>query len=171
MSTTLIEEFKKHHDISPDGTAFLTELETSIGKDLWLSAGGHWAEISIAKFRRVAMEKLAAELRGNSVDSYKSAWTEVVRDFHDSFWGEHRLAKKEKKPRTEEQIIFWELFSYIWILLQALFIVKTLIFYLGLKSAQEGTTDGKVSVALAILFSFVSLGWFAYRKSKNSKED
>ncbi|WP_413943199.1 hypothetical protein [Bdellovibrio sp. HCB-162] len=171
MSTTLIEEFKKHHDISPDGTAFLTELETSIGKDLWLSAGGHWAEISIAKFRRVAMEKLAAELRGNSVDSYKSAWTEVVRDFHDSFWGEHRLAKKEKKPRTEEQIIFWELFSYIWILLQALFIVKTLIFYLGLKSAQEGTTDGKISVALAILFSFVSLGWFAYRKSKNSKKD
>lgn len=147
----------------------MSQLEASCAQDLWQSAGGNWSSESIEVFRKLAMEKLAAYLKGDSRSDYEEAWKEVVRDFHRNYWGEVRLKKKEKKPESQEKQIFWELFSYIWVMIQATLVTKTAVFYFGLKSAQEDSIEGKVYVTLAILFSFVSLIWFAYRKSRNSK--
>ena len=169
MSLNLIEEFKKHKEPSPMGEVFLSELEKNFAHDLWQSAGGHWSSQSIQKFKALGMEKLATQIYGNSHDDYKAAWIEVVRDFHKNYWGEVRIPKREKKPETEESQIFWELFSYIFALIQATLITKTAVFYFGIKSAQEGSDEGKVYVFIAIAFSFVSLIFFAYRKSKKSK--
>lgn len=167
MAQTLIEEFKKLHPVTSVAQGFLSQLEGTIAQDLWKSAGGFWSESSIEKFRALAMQKLAALLKEDTFESYQAAWVEVVRDFHQNCWGESRLPKKEKKAQTEESRVFWELFSYIWVLLQAVFITKTAVFYFGIKSAQEeDSAEGKIYVLLAILFSFVSLIWFAYRKSK-----
>jgi len=150
---------------------FLMALENTIAQDLWKSAGGHWSSASIEIFRAKAMEELALRVSGDDRESYEKAWAEVVRDFHREQWGEKRLLKKEKKAPTEEDRTFWELFSYIWILLQATFITKTAVFYFGIKSAQEDDSEGKIYVLLAILFSFISLGWFAYRKSRHKNKD
>jgi polyferredoxin len=117
------------------------------------------------------MEKLATTNKVESPEEFQTAWNEVVRDFHKNQWGQQRLLKKEKKPKTEEQKIFWELFSYIWILVQAMLIVKTVVFYLGIKSANEDTAEGKIYVISAILFSFTSLIFFAYRKSKKENKE
>ncbi|MGZ3769381.1 MAG: hypothetical protein ACXVCP_12055 [Bdellovibrio sp.] len=169
--------FVQHHSLSPEGETFLQDLEKAIALDLWQSAGGNWSSISIENIRHIAMEKLAQQLNGESYADFQKAWTEVVRDFHQDQWGEKRLAKKEKKPKTEEDKIFWELFSYIWVLLQTTFITKTVIFYFGITSASEDTKEGKIYVVLAILFTFISLTSFAYRKSrtkvdkKNKKSD
>lgn len=166
MNTSLIESYKSHHTLSTAGESFLHKLEDSIAQDLWLSAGGYWSASSIETFRAKAMQKLAEEVQKDTREAYESAWIHVIRDFHTNYWGERRLSKKEKKPETEEKKIFWELFSYIWILLQATLVTKTAIFYFGIKSAQEDSDSDKIYVILAILFSFGSLGWFAYRKSK-----
>lgn len=169
MSESLLELFESHKAASAEGASFLQDLEQSIAQDLWQSAGGTWSSTSEDIFRRIAMEKLAKALRGGaSREDYQNTWSEVVREFHQNYWGEQRLLKKEKKPKTAEQKIFWELFSYIWILLQAVFITKTAIFYFGIKSAAEDSTEDKIYVFLAILFSFVSLTYFAYRKSKKN---
>lgn len=170
MATSLTEEFKKHREPSKEGEDFLNQLEKGIDQDLWKSAGGYWSSASIEIFRSTAMIQLAQTLEGDSLANYQKAWAEVVRDFHKNTWGEKRLEKKEKKPETEEDRTFWELFSYIWILCQAVFVVKTTIFYFGIKSAQEDNSEGRIWLLLAILFSFVSLSWFAYRKSKQKKE-
>ncbi|WP_374074807.1 hypothetical protein [Bdellovibrio bacteriovorus] len=167
MGTSILEDFKQHRQPSPDGEAFLNQLEKSMAQDLWQSAGGSWSQASIDQFRAIAARKLASTVTGDSTEAYQQAWVEVVRDFHLSHWGEVRLLKKEKRPQTESQRIFWELFSYIWILVQAALVMKVVIFYFGIKSAREDTTEGKIYVLLAILFSFISLSWFAYRKSKS----
>lgn len=170
MTSSIKDEFQKHRQLSQEGADFLVRLEATLAQDLWRSAGGHWSAASIEKIRSEAMIKLASSLKGESLADYQEAWAEVVRDFHRNYWGEVRLLKKEKKPETEEKRIFWELFSYIWILLQATLVTKTAIFYFGVKSAQEDTSEGKIYVLLAILFSFISLAWFAYRKSKAKAE-
>ncbi len=171
MAESLLSIFLKFHSVSKEGEVFLTQLEGTCAQDLWLSAGGHWSSESIQTFRRIAMEKLAEALKGDGAEDYQSAWIEVVRSFHASFWGQQRLPKKEKAPISEEKKIFWELFSYIWIMLQATLITKTAVFYFGIKSAQEDTSEGKIYVGLAILFSFISLIWFAIRKSKKTKQN
>lgn len=169
MAESLLSIFSKFRSASKDGEEFLTRLESTCAQDLWISAGGHWSSESIQTFRSIAMEQIAEALKGETAEEYQSAWVEVVRSFHVNYWGQQRLQKKEKAPATEEKKIFWELFSYIWIMLQATLITKTAVFYFGIKSAQEDTSEGKIYVALAILFSFVSLIWFAIRKSKTSK--
>lgn len=166
MANSLLEEFIKLKSPSPVGVTFLEQLESSCAADLWQSAGGHWSTDSISAFRSKAIEKLGQALKGESFADYQSAWTEVVRDFHKNYWGEIRLKKKEAKVETEEKKIFWELFAYIWALLQTTFVTKTAIFYFGIKSAQEDSSEDKIYVVLAILFSFGSLTWFAYRRSK-----
>ncbi|KYG68191.1 hypothetical protein AZI87_02745 [Bdellovibrio bacteriovorus] len=170
MSHSLKDEFSQYKDLSIEGASFLADLEKTIAQDLWQSAGGHWSLESTKNFRKLAMQKLAAEVQGPSRSDFQSAWISVIRDFHKNQWGEQRLLKKEKKPETKEDKIFWELFSYIWILLQATLVTKTAVFYFGIKSAEEDTTEGRIYVLLAIAFSFISLGVFAYRKSKKKKD-
>lgn len=170
MTPSLKELFESHSSPSAEGADFLKDLESNISQDLWQSAGGAWSESSENIFRATAMEKLAKSVQGSTRENYQTAWNGVVRDFHQIYWGEKRLLKKEKKPKTEEQKIFWELFSYIWMMLQATLVVKTAVFYFGIKSANEDSTEGKIYVTLAILFSFVSLFIFAYRKSKKDKD-
>lgn len=163
---SLKEEFQLHHSLSSEGELFLAELEKTMEQDLWKSAGGNWSSASIEIFHHLAMEKLSAQLQGETLSDFQKAWIEVVRDFHRDYWGEARLLKSEKKPETEEDRVFWELFSYIWVLLQTTFITKTIIFYFGITSAQEDSGEGKIYVVLAILFTFISLTSFAYRKSR-----
>jgi hypothetical protein len=169
MKVSLLVEFKKYREPSLPGEAFLSELDNQIAQDLWKSSGGHWSTDSIDKFKKMGMQKLASGLKGDSHEEYQRAWIEVVRDFHKNQWGELRLIKKEPKPETEERRIFWELFSYIFALIQATLITKTAVFYFGIKSAEEGSDEGKVYVFLAIAFSFISLTLFALRKSRKSK--
>lgn len=170
MKHFLLEEFKKHQEPSVEVIRFIEGLESSIASDLWQSAGGHWSSDSIEKIKNKAMKSFADQLTRTS--DIQDAWINVVRDFHIAHWGEIPLLKKEKKPETKEQKIFWELFSYIWVLLQATLVTKTAIFYFGIKSAQDDDSSGRVYVVLAILFSFFSLGWFGYRrhKKKSMKE-
>lgn len=170
MAESLKNLYEAHAPASPAAIEFLADLERNISQDLWKSAGGTWSESSENIFRQKAMEKLATSVHGSDREGLQKAWNEIVRDFHQNFWGEKRLLKKEKKPKTEEQKIFWELFSYIWMMLQATLVVKTAVFYFGIKSAAEDSAEGKIYVTLAILFSFVSLFLFAYRKSKKDKE-
>lgn len=162
---SLLDHYQNTEIATSEVQMFLKILETQIAEDLWKSAGGFWSDSSIQKFREIAMHKLALLMRAQPERTMPELWVEVVRDFHSDCWGEVRLGKKEKKPQTEEQKIFWELFSYIWVLIQAALIMKTVVFFFGIKSAQEeGVAEGKWYVFLAIAFSFLSLGFFAFRR-------
>ena len=139
---------------------FLQSLEGSIAEDLWKSAGGYWDDEQLARMRERAMEMLAQKQPGQQIDE---AWITVVRSFHQDKFGQVPLAKKPVKALTQEQKNSRELFFYLWVLLQATLVTKTIVFYFGIKSAKEGTVEGKLWVILAILFSIGSLTFFAYR--------
>lgn len=166
---SLKEEFKKYEALSAEGEIFLDNLETNIASDLWASTGAHWSQASIEKFREIAMQKLALFLKESNND-WQTAWLKVVRDFHGSYWGEQRLQKKEKLPRSEESKTFWELFSYFWVLIQASLITKTIIMYFGLRNTEEEAAEGKIYVILAMLFTFGSLMFFAIRKTRGKQD-
>lgn len=170
-SDSLLKNFSVYQKASPEGEAFLERLETSIDQDLWKSFGGHWSSKSIRQFRMLAMQNLAKSLSPTSTFfDYEQAWKQVVRDFHQTAWGEKNLAQKEPKPQTQESKIFWELFPYVWTFLQATIFMKLVIVYFGLRSVDETAEPlPKIYVVLAILFSFGSLGLFAYRHSKKEK--
>lgn len=166
----LIDLFQDYRKVFSEEEAFLESLEKGIGEDLWKSAGGHWSSASIEVFKKKSMELLNNEIESKKI-SMQEAWPLVVRDFHQAHWGESRLAKKEVKPQTQEQKIFWELFAYIWALLQAALVTKTAIFYFGIKSAAEDSASGRVWVVVAIAYSFLSLMWFARRHSKKKNDN
>lgn len=168
--SSLKDEFKKYQTLSAEGELFLENLEHNIAADLWGSAGGHWSQASIDKFREIAMQKMADYLKENS-DDFQASWNKVVRDFHSSYWGEQRLQKKEKRPRSEESKTFWELFSYFWVLIQASLITKTIIMYFGIRNTEEEAAEGRIYVILAMLFTFGSLMFFAIRKTKGKKNN
>lgn len=65
MTTLLKDEFAKNKQPSRAGEVFLTRLEDNCAQDLWQSAGGNWSSDSIAKFRALAMHKLASALKGD----------------------------------------------------------------------------------------------------------
>lgn len=166
----LIDLFLENRKVSSEEEAFLESLESGIAEDLWKSAGGHWSSESIDNFKKKAMDCLSAEMANRNI-SISEAWPFVVRDFHQSYWGEIRLAKKEVKPQTQEQKIFWELFAYIWALIQASLITKTAVFYFGINSAAQDSESGRIWVVVAIAYSFISLMWFARRHSKKKSEE
>lgn len=167
----LKEEFIKYHQLSKEGGVFIDELESTIDHDLWRSAGGNWSVASVEIFKKMAMQKLAENLKGDSLHDYQSAWIEVIRNFHQDYWQQKSIPKAEKKPQTEEQKTFWELFSYLWILFQTTFITKTVIFYFGITSAQEDNDEGIVYAVLAFVFTLVSLTVFAIRKTRKARKN
>lgn len=166
----LIDLFQDYRKVSSEEGAFLESLEKGIGEDLWKSAGGHWSSASIEIFKKKSMELLNNEIESKKI-SMPEAWPLVVRDFHQAHWGESRLSKKEVKPQTQEQKIFWELFAYIWALIQASLITKTAVFYFGINSAAQDSESGRIWVVVAIAYSFLSLMWFARRHSKKKSEE
>ena len=117
MHESLQDLYRKQAEPTKDTQLFLENLEINIGNDLWKSAGGIWSDSSVQKFRETAVLKLFHGQTTLRLDP-QEAWIQIIRDFHSDqpkpFWGETRLTKKEKKPQSEEQKIFWELFTYIW---------------------------------------------------------
>ncbi|MNK12116.1 hypothetical protein D3C87_301730 [compost metagenome] len=96
------------------------------------------------------------------------AWNDVVQDFkNNKYWGftVHQEEQSEKRVNVTR-----ELFAYIWTMVQALIIMKVVIFYFGLKSASEAEPMDMVWLVLAIAFSFSSLFFFAWRKSRRKKK-
>lgn len=166
----LLDLFQEYRKVSSEEEAFLESLEKGIAEDLWKSAGGHWSSVSIENFKKKALDLLNSGMINKNI-TMSEAWPLVVRDFHQSHWGEARLAKKEVKPQTQEQKIFWELFAYIWALIQASLITKTAVFYFGINSAAQDSASGRIWVGVAIAYSFLSLMWFARRHSKKKSEE
>ena len=144
---------------------FLQARENNISQDLWQSAGGFWSQSSILKFRSIAMQKLAVLLPSDPTpQDMEKQWAKVVRDFHQTQWGEQPLPKKEKLPLTPEQKTSRELLSYIIVLVQTTFITKTIILYFGINKDDSSDSNMALWLALAIGFSFLSLTFFAFRK-------
>jgi hypothetical protein len=94
-----------------------------------------------------------------------AAWVEIVTDFHrHQQWG---LATTVNRPlRVKEDTPAREVASYFWTMFQALFLMKCVILFFGIKSAEDPSPWMTAGLIGALAFSFGSLVYFAIRKSR-----
>lgn len=168
--------------LQPEAQSTVKRIATQHHSELQPSAGLFFAEETELTISRQAGSKLAMKLLTScslpdsiaslNKDAIESSWQEVVAEFHrQNHWHLPTLDRKPaapKKPLTRDQKIFREMFSYIWVFIQAALIMKIFVFYFGLNSAEDNSGYNTLFLVIALLFSAGSLGFFAYRKSKKS---
>lgn len=107
-------------------------------------------------------------------EDLRAAWTAVVTDFlSKNHWGfqeskEGPVADPPAPPSQAQQIMreFW---PYLWVFIQAGFIMKLIVYYFGLRTADDPSPANQLSLYAALLFSFCSLCFFAWRMHKKEK--
>lgn len=148
----------------------LTRLAIEHTKDLAPLSGRHFTEETEKAITQKSAHQLAEARLSDPAASIADLWRQIVTDYHRSRqWGFPSSNKKEDRPA--ELTPTREVASYVWTAFQALVLMKCVILFFGLKSAEEPSPWMTAGLVLALAFSFGSLLWFAIRKSrKGSKE-
>lgn len=98
----------------------------------------------------------------------QAEWQKIVVDFHHTqYWGQPTQREKPPQILSEDQKRTREIFPYIWVAFQALIVMKLVISYFGLESADSDETPWGLYAAMA--FSFLSLVSFAWRRYKKGE--
>lgn len=95
------------------------------------------------------------------------AWAQVVASFHrENHWGFSATTIKPKKVDSEDTKNAKEAFSYLWTAVQATLILKVVIYFFGLRLAQDNTPENWAYFLGSLSFSWGSLFFFAWRKHR-----
>lgn len=152
---------------------FLNRMERQFQAD-FAPASGHWRPEDREALLREAFRRFD-ELRPPTAGEAeeRKIWNDIVADFHrGGYWGRKPFpgpAPKEKKPLTEEQRRRKELLPYIWAFVQSTIIMKLVIYYFGINSADDPSLFNYIGLGLGIFISFFSLFFFAWRHHRRLK--
>ncbi len=95
------------------------------------------------------------------------AYQKMILSFHQqSYWGFPFLTQRPKKSLTQEQKSSKEAFSYLWTAVQATLILKVVIYFFGLRLAQDNTLENWAYFLGFLTFSWGNLFFFAWRKHR-----
>jgi hypothetical protein len=75
------------------------------------------------------------------------------------------LAEESENPKEKSH-----LGMYIWMLVQSAVVMKIVILYFGQKMAAEEDSASLPYFLVALIFSFSSLLWFAWRQHRREQE-
>lgn len=98
-------------------------------------------------------------------------WNDVCVDFHrNQYWGFSPTLKDNphRVPLIQFTAVEKELFPYVWAFFQAAIAMKVVIYYFGIRASHESSIQNNLFVGFAILFSFSSLFFFAWRHHRKS---
>ncbi|WP_413587238.1 hypothetical protein [Bdellovibrio sp. HCB274] len=157
--------------LSLEAQQALTESQKNF-RDDFATSRGFFTEEDEKALRALALEKLDQVLIQKdsaviSASELREAWHFVVADFHHhKYWGFNPTLKPRPKVQSEEKRIFLEMLPYVWVIIQSSIILKTAVYYFGIRSSNEPTTENRVYLILALLTSAGTLIFFAWRKSR-----
>lgn len=156
---------------TPEAQAYLKELEKNIKSDLAAPSGLFYSHETFAELSKAAYEKLYARLSTKnapiSLDILRTEWQEVVTDYYRSgCWGFQTQSQKPPKILTEDDLVRKELWPYIWVVIQSMIILKTIVYYFGIKSSDDPTPLNRALLGLALGTSAFTLIFFAWRKGR-----
>lgn len=118
----------------------------------------------LQKAKDLFLEKL------KTAKSPDSAWSQVVASFHrENHWGFPVTTAKPKKVDSEDTKNAKEAFSYLWTAVQATLILKVVIYFFGLRLAQDNTPENWAWFLGSLSFSWGSLFFFAWRKHRKKE--
>lgn len=145
------------------------QLAAELSKKYWIDLTSHLNRYFSAADRdsitRLAAQKFAEQLKNEEPET---AWKNVVRSFiSENNWNFKFSDKKPEVKKTEEQVIFWNLFKYGWALFQSMVILKIAVMYFGLQSALHPETN-PFWLLFFIGLAAGSLFFFAYRNRNDN---
>lgn len=170
QQTFTTEFLKRHPTTAADDSALIGIAENHL-EDLTNIPGIYFDTDTLTSISISAARHLSDALNNQKLklenEDIQAAWILVVADFKKKYWSFPTHQEEQSSVRVN---IGRELFAYIWAMVQALMIMKVVIFYLGLKSAADAEPKDKFMVFAAICFSFGSLFFFAWRKTRKPKK-
>lgn len=154
---------------TPEAQAYLKELEKNLKSDLAAPSGLFYSHETFADLSKTAFTKLHTRLSTQpapiELDTLRAQWQEVVTDYYRSgCWGFQTQSQKPPKILTEDDLVRKELWPYIWVVIQSMIILKTIVYYFGIESSNDPTPLNKALLGLAIGTSAFTLIFFAWRK-------
>ncbi|MFS4457972.1 hypothetical protein [Bdellovibrio sp. HCB2-146] len=163
----LLEDFQ----FTKEAQSYLKEIEKNLKIDFTPPSGLYYSFEDFEKITNMAYEKLATKLAASSgpieFSVVRDAWTEILTDYHRSgHWGFKGQNQKPPAVLTEQQQIRREMWPYIWVVIQSMIILKTIVYYFGIKSSDDPSLENKIYLGLALGTSAFTLIFFAWRKSR-----
>ena len=158
-------------NLTPEAQAYLGEIEKNLKSDLEAPSARYYSHETFDLLSQTAFEKLHAKLQALTgpidLSALRQAWQEIVTDYYRSNnWGFQPQGEKPPKILTEDDKVRKELWPYIWVVIQSMIILKTVVYYFGIKSSDDPSTLNKVLLGLALGTSAFTLIFFAWRKSR-----
>jgi hypothetical protein len=157
--------------LDADAQKALTETQANFKQDFSTNRGFFTEEDETA-LREMALEKLDQELmklptQNINAPELRQAWNTVVTDFHrNNYWDFQPTTEKRPKVLTEEQKTFREMFPYVWAVIQSGIILKTAVYYFGIRSSTDPSTENHIFLYLALATSAGTLIYFAWKNSR-----
>jgi hypothetical protein len=174
LDEVFLEAFKKavaFDSFSAETRSYIKDLAKQQKADFASPMGGYFSLENQEKISQEAALRLSQALQGKSpqeigISEVRGEWQKIVADFYrQNAWGYTTQKQKPPKVLTKDQKIARELTPYIWAAFQAWVVMKIVIYYFGLDAA-DNPDESHVFLYIGLGFSFCSLVFFAWRKSK-----
>lgn len=158
-------------NLTPEASAYLREIEKNLKSDLAAPANLYYSHEIFEQLSLTALNKLKQRLKLQTgtieLATLRQAWHETVTDYYNSnSWGFKPQTVKPPKILTEDDKVRKELWPYIWVVIQSMIILKTIVYYFGIRSSDDPTPLNKALLGLALGTSAFTLIFFAWRKSR-----
>jgi len=174
LDEVYLEAFKKtiaFESLSRETQVYIKDLAKQQKADFASPSGDYFSLENQEKISQEAARKLSQALQGKQpseigIALVREEWQKIVADFYrQNAWGYTTQKQKPPKVLTKDQKITRELAPYIWAVFQAWIVMKLVIYYFGMEAA-DNPEDSHIFLYLGLGFSFCSLVFFAWRKSK-----
>lgn len=171
METAAFRKLLSNIPLNQEAESYLKEIIQNLPQDLSPDRGGYYSVETEELLIRDAAERLAQYLKTCdtpvSFEDLRSGWNAILVDYHrQNNWNYPVQAQKPVKELTQDQKTARELWPYIWVMIQSMIILKTAVYYFGINASADPSASNTVMLIIAILTSFGTLGFFAWRKSR-----
>lgn len=166
-----MDELFNDLNLTSEAQAYLREIEKNFKSDLAAPSNLFYSHETFDLLGQTAREKLKSRLlllpAPIELAALRQAWHETVTDYYTSNnWGFTPQTAKPPKILTEDDKVRKELWPYIWVVIQSMIILKTIVYYFGIQASDDPSTLNKVLLCLALGTSAFTLIFFAWRKSR-----
>lgn len=177
-------EFKKAFLQTLENKVLTTEEEALLDRinehhrdDLLANNRKSYPEVLLKELSKHAGEALAQAYQIQGEPLSMTMWHQLVVDFHRGApWSFESVATNstESVPASSHSASLQkspvrELARYILVFVQAGLVMKAIVLYFGLKSGSEEGSEKTIFLILALLFSFCSLIYFAWKQQKKNE--
>lgn len=171
MEPTAFRTTLANISFDPEADSFLQEIIQNIPQDLSPDSPGYFSHETQELLLQDAGQRLAKLLSAApqpvTFHDLRAGWDTVLVDYHrNNNWNYPTQSQKPEKILTQDQKNSRELFSYVWMMLRSLILLKTVVYYYGMHTATEPSTYHSVLLYVSLLLLLANMVYFVWKKSR-----